>query len=68
MPAKGYRARLTTNGVDFGADIVLGREGECTVAPAKHWKSHEYWVKAIQEENTATPYYQADKAMVVTTG
>ena len=64
---KGYRARLTSNGSDFGADLVLEKDGVRTVVQAKHWRTRDVGVKAVQEVSTAKAYYRASEAIVVTT-
>lgn len=61
----GYRVKLTPNGADFGADLVLGKDGERTVVQAKRWKN-DVGVKAVQEVVAAKGHYQAQRALVVT--
>ncbi len=63
--AQGYVARLTPNGADFGADLVLERDGQKTVVQAKRW-SGTVGVRAVQEVVAARAHYKATKAMVVT--
>ncbi len=65
---KGYRARLTPNGADFGGDLILEREGKRTVVQAKHWTHREVGIRAIQEVHAAKAYYKAEHALVVTVG
>jgi restriction system protein len=64
----GYRAVLTPNGADFGADLVLERGRERTVVQAKHWVKRDVGVSAVQEVHAAKAHYKADHAMVVTVG
>ncbi|MBN1462007.1 MAG: restriction endonuclease [Armatimonadetes bacterium] len=64
---KGYRAELTRNGSDFGADLILTRNGKRTVVQAKHWRTRDVGVSAIQEVTAAKAHYKADLALVVAT-
>lgn len=66
--AKGYRVTLTPNGADFGADLLLERDGTTTAVQAKHWRARKVGVRAVQEVAAAKAYYRADKAAVVTSG
>lgn len=64
---KGYRTRLSPNGNDFGADLVLEKDSVRTVVQAKHWRTRDVGVKAVQEVSAAKAYYRASEAIVVTT-
>jgi hypothetical protein len=64
---QGYKAELTPNGADFGADLTLERGGKRTVVQAKHWHNRQVGVKAVQEISAAKAHYKATKAMVVIT-
>ncbi len=61
----GYRVKLTPNGSDFGADLVLEKAGARTVVQAKRWKK-DVGVKAVQEVVAAKAHYRAQHALVVT--
>ncbi len=61
----GYRVKLTPNGADFGADLVLEKDGARTVVQAKRWKN-DVGVKAVQEVVAAKAHYRAQHALVVT--
>lgn len=61
----GYHINTTPRSNDYGADIILKKDGETIVVQAKCYKS-KVGVKAIQEVNASILYYQAYKAMVVT--
>lgn len=61
----GYRVEQTRARGDYGADLVLEREGVRTVVQAKRW-SKNVGVKAIQEAVAAKPMYGCEHAMVVT--
>lgn len=64
--AKGYQATLTANGADFGADLILQKDGRRTAVQAKHWVKRDVGVAAIQEVHAARAHYKADDALVVT--
>jgi restriction system protein len=63
---KGYRAELTRNGADFGADLILERDKKRTVVQAKHWVNRDVGVTAVQEVHAARAHYKAHNAVVVT--
>lgn len=62
---RGYRVEQTRARGDYGADLVLERDGVRTVVQAKRWKKN-VGVKAIQEAVAAKPMYRCEHAMVVT--
>lgn len=62
---RGYRVTQTCARGDYGADLVIQRDGARTVVQAKRWKKN-VGVKAIQEAVAAKPIYRCDYAMVVT--
>jgi restriction system protein len=66
--AKGYRATLTPNGSDFGADLIIEKNGEKTAVQAKHWVKRDVGVTAVQEVRAAQAFYHTSKAMVVSVG
>ena len=61
----GYSALPTPTTGDYGADIVLKRDGKKTVVQCKRYKG-KVGVSAVQEAIGARGYYGADCAMVVT--
>lgn len=61
----GYRVERTRARGDYGADLVLEKDGARTVVQAKRWTKN-VGVKAIQEAVAAKPMYRCDRAMVVT--
>jgi restriction system protein len=63
--SRGYRVEQTRAGGDYGADLVLEKDGVRTVVQAKRWTKN-VGVKAIQEAVAAKPIYRCDHAMVVT--
>ena len=66
--AKGYRASLTPNGSDFGADLIVEKNGQKMAVQAKHWAKRDVGVTAVQEVRAAQDYYHVGKAMVVNVG
>lgn len=63
----GNRAQVVGSGAgDFGADLVLEKDGRRTVVQAKRWNG-TVGTAAVREIAAARPYYRADAAMVVTT-
>lgn len=63
--SRGYRVEQTRARGDYGADLVLERDGVRTVVQAKRWTKN-VGVKAVQEAVAAKPMYRCDHAMVVT--
>ena len=63
--SRGYRVEQTRARGDYGADLVLEKDGVRTVVQAKRWTKN-VGVKAIQEAVAAKPMYSCDQAMVVT--
>ena len=61
----GYKVERTRYIGDYGADLVVKKDGIKTVIQAKRYKNN-VGVKAIQEAVAAAGYYQCDAAMVVT--
>ncbi len=61
----GYKVERTRYVGDYGADLVVWRNGIKTVIQAKRYKQ-KVGVKAIQEAVAAKGYYSCKKAMVVT--
>jgi restriction system protein len=63
--ALGYIANTTPTTGDFGADLVVRRNGVTTVVQAKR-SARAVGIKAVQEIHAARSFYQATGAMVVT--
>jgi restriction system protein len=63
----GYKVELTKYRGDFGADLVVRKDGRRIAVQAKRY-SKNVGVKAVQEAVAAKGYYDADEAMVVTNG
>jgi HJR/Mrr/RecB family endonuclease len=63
--ALGYRVSTTRATGDFGADLVLERDGVRTVVQAKRWDSC-VGIEAVYEVVGAKAHYGASEAVVVT--
>lgn len=61
----GYRVELTQLVGDYGADLILGRDGMRTLVQAKRW-NRSVGIRAVQEAAAGRPYRSCDRAMVVT--
>jgi restriction system protein len=64
----GYKAQRTNNSKsrpDYGADLVIEKDGIKTVVQAKRWRG---WVgeDAVRQAYSAMNYYKCTQAMVVT--
>lgn len=65
LKSRGYRARVTQFRNDFGADLILTKDGVKTVVQVKRYASN-VGIKAVQEIIGAIKYYKADQSMVLT--
>ncbi len=65
--AQGYAAELTTVTGDYGADLILGKDGQRICVQAKRYAG-SVGVAAVQEALSGKAYYQCDTAWVITTG
>jgi restriction system protein len=63
--AKGYRVEQTPYIGDWGADLVISRDGERTVAQIKRW-GRKVGVRAVQEVVAAKAKYSCQQALVAT--
>lgn len=61
----GYKAKTTPATGDYGADLVLEKDGTKTVVQAKRWRQ-KVGVEAVQQILGAMGYYKASKAIVIT--
>ena len=61
----GYSVERTSYQGDYGADLVVSKDGVKTAIQAKRSK-RKIGIKAVQEAVAAKGYYSCDKAMVVT--
>jgi HJR/Mrr/RecB family endonuclease len=65
--AQGYMAELTPTSGDYGADLILSKDGERIAVQAKRYMG-SVGVQAIQEALSGQAYYQCQTAWVITTG
>lgn len=64
----GYSIRPTKYAGDYGADIVLKKDGLLTVVQVKRYhQDHKVGVQDVNQVIGAAKYYKADQIMVVTT-
>ncbi|WP_066259406.1 restriction endonuclease [Neobacillus drentensis] len=62
--SRGYGAEVTNASGDYGADLLLNKDGKKIVVQAKRY-SKDVGIKAVQEVIGAKSYYKADEAWVV---
>lgn len=62
---QGYKVRVTKAVGDYGADLVLSKDGRRIVVQAKRY-SKNVGLKAVQEVQGAKAYYGASEAWVIT--
>ena len=65
--AQGYAAELTPTTGDYGADLILIKDGQRIAVQAKRYAG-SVGVAAVQEALSGQAYYQCHAAWVVTTG
>ena len=65
LQAKGYRVHLTPYVGDWGADLVVSRDGRKSVVQLKRW-NRSINIKAIQQVVASKAKYGCDHAMVIT--
>lgn len=63
--SNGYSSKVTKSRGDYGADLILKKNGSTIAVQAKRY-SKAVGIKAIQEIAAARGFYKADKAWVVT--
>lgn len=61
----GFKANLTSKTNDYGADLILKKDGSLIVVQAKRY-SKAVGVRAVQEIVGAINYYGASKGIVIT--
>jgi restriction system protein len=61
----GYKVERVGKMADYGADLIIEKDGIRTAVQAKRW-NNPVNVKAIQEINTAKAHYNATKALAIT--
>lgn len=65
--AQGYAAELTPSSGDYGADLILSKDGRRIAVQAKRYVG-SVGVQAVQEALSGQAYYQCHTAWVITTG
>ena len=61
----GYKVEYTPGTMDFGADLIVTKNGKKTVVQAKRYR-HQVGEAAVQQALSGKGYYKADLCMVVT--
>jgi restriction system protein len=61
----GYTVTLTQDSQDYGADLILYKDGSTTVVQAKRSKN-PVGIKAVQEVAGAVRHYKGNKGRVIT--
>lgn len=61
----GYKGDTTPKTNDYGADLILDKEGEKIVVQAKRWRS-KVGIEAVQQIIGAREYYKASRCIVAT--
>ncbi|SDM87101.1 restriction endonuclease [Bacillus sp. OK048] len=62
--SRGYAAEVTSASGDYGADLLLKKDGRKIVVQAKRY-AKDVGIKAVQEVLGAKSYYKAEEAWVV---
>jgi len=62
----GYSGNTTAVTGDFGADLILKKDGEKIVVQAKRYEGNKVGVAAVQQIIAAKSYYKAGKGVVAT--
>lgn len=65
--AQGYAAELTPTSGDYGADLILSKDGQRIAVQAKRYTG-SVGVGAVQEALSGMAYYNCQAAWVITTG
>ena len=65
--AQGYTAELTPASGDYGADLILSKDGQRIAVQAKRYVG-SVGVAAVQEALSGMAYYKCHTAWVITTG
>ena len=64
---QGYAAELTPTSGDYGADLILSKDGQRIAVQAKRYAG-SVGVQAVQEALSGQAYYQCHTAWVISTG
>lgn len=60
----GYKGNTTSKTNDYGADLILKKDGQTIVVQAKRW-INKVGIEAIQQVIGAREYYKANKCIVI---
>ena len=63
--SQGFTVTVTQPGHDFGADLIIERDGVKTAVQAKRYEAN-ISISAVQEVFTAAAYYDCDNSLVIT--
>lgn len=61
----GYKVHLTPGSSDYGADLIMKKDGRKITVQAKRYQKN-VGKKAVQEAHASMPYYKAQESWVVT--
>ena len=62
---RGFKANLTAEKADYGADLILNKDSIKYAVQAKRWK-RTVGIEAVQQVVGAIRHYGADKGLVIT--
>lgn len=62
----GYRVTPTADNGDYGADLIIEKDGIKTVIQAKRYYKHPVGLEAVQQVVAAKQHYHCQRAQVVT--
>lgn len=63
----GYKSKITIGSHDFGADLIMKKENEKISVQAKRYGyKNKVGISAIQEVYTSIPFYNTQRACVIT--
>lgn len=60
----GYKGNTTSKTNDYGADLILKKDGQTIVVQAKRW-TNKVGIEAVQQIIGAKEYYKANKCIVI---
>jgi restriction system protein len=64
--SKGYKVIKTQKSHDYGADLIINKNGVSFAIQCKLYFKHSVGNSAIQEASSAKDYYNTDYAIVIT--
>lgn len=63
--SKGYTVKMTKKSHDYGADLIISKNGETIAVQAKRYRN-KVGIKAIQEAVASMKVYSCNRTMVIT--